>query len=186
RTKLEKKEPYRVVFVPDPVCWTEAPGSLRILSRQRNRWHRGLLDTLLIHRKMMFNKNYGIVGMAAVPYFFFIELLGPVFEFLGYISMIAMLALGILNVNMTILFFIVALFYGVMFSVGAVLLEEISFQRYPRARDLAMLLSFGVLENFGYRQITLWWRMKSFYDYFVKGVKTWGPMQRTGFSRGAT
>ncbi|MBI4429308.1 MAG: glycosyltransferase family 2 protein [Ignavibacteriales bacterium] len=186
RTKLEKKEPYRVVFVPDPVCWTEAPESLRILSRQRNRWHRGLLDTLLIHRKMLFNKNYGIVGMAAVPYFFFIELLGPVFEFLGYISMIAMLALGILNVNMTILFFIVALFYGVMFSVGAVLLEEISFQRYPRARDLAMLLSFGVLENFGYRQITLWWRMKAFYDYFVKGVKTWGPMQRTGFSRGAT
>ncbi len=182
RTKLERKEPYRVVFVPDPVCWTEAPESLRILSRQRNRWHRGLLDTLLIHKKMLFNKNYGIVGMAAVPYFFFIELLGPVFEFVGYISMIAMLALGVLNVNMTILFFIVALFYGVMFSVGAVLLEEVSFQRYPKARDLALLLSFGVLENFGYRQITLWWRMKAFYDYFVKGVRSWGAMQRKGFS----
>ncbi|MBI3005557.1 MAG: glycosyltransferase family 2 protein [Ignavibacteriales bacterium] len=185
RTKLEKKEPYRVVFVPDPVCWTEAPESVRILSRQRNRWHRGLLDTLLIHRKMLFNKNYGVIGLAAVPYFLFIELLGPVFEFVGYFSTIAMLALGILNINMTILFFIVALFYGVMFSVGAVLLEEISFQRYPKARDLAMLLSFGVLENFGYRQITLWWRMMAFYDYFVKGVRTWGTMQRKGFSRAA-
>ena len=184
RRKLEKKEPYRVVFVPDPVCWTEAPESLNILSRQRSRWHRGLLDTLLIHKKMILNKNYGIIGMAAVPYFLFIELLGPAFEFAGYISMIVMLALGILNVTMTILFFIVALFYGVMFSVGAVLLEEVSFQRYPKAKDLALLLSFGVLENFGYRQITMWWRVKAFYDYFVKGVRSWGAMQRKGFTPG--
>lgn len=62
RTKLEKKEPYRVVFVPDPVCWTEAPESMSILSRQRNRWHRGLLDTMLLHKKMLFNGNYGVVG----------------------------------------------------------------------------------------------------------------------------
>lgn len=184
RTKLEKKEPYRVVFVPDPVCWTEAPESMRSLSRQRNRWHRGLLDTMILHKKMLFNGNYGVVGLAAVPYFFFIELLGPVFEFLGYLSLLGLLALGILNLNMWILFFIVALFYGVMFSVGAVLLEEVSFRRYPKPRDLALLLSCGVLENFGYRQITLWWRIQAFYDYFVKGVKSWGVMQRKGFSTG--
>ncbi|HLF20160.1 MAG TPA: glycosyltransferase [Bacteroidota bacterium] len=186
RTKLERKEPYRIVFVPDPVCWTEAPESMKILSRQRNRWHRGLLDTLLIHKKMLLDRNYGVIGMAAMPYFLFIELLGPAFEFIGYISMVVMLALGILNVKMIILFFIVALFYGVMFSVGAVLLEEISFQRYPKARDLALLLSFGVLENFGYRQITMWWRVRAFYDYFVKGVRSWGTMQRTGFAGGKT
>ncbi len=184
RIHLEKKERYRVTFVPDPVCWTEAPETLRVLSRQRNRWHRGLLDTMLIHRKMFFNRRYGIVGMAAMPYFVLVELLGPVFELLGYVSMAIMLATGTLNEQLSLLFFIVALFYGVMFSVGAVLLEEISFQRYPKPGDLALLLSFGVLENFGYRQLTAWWRVKAFLDYF-RGKKAWGKMERKGFSRPA-
>jgi hypothetical protein len=81
---------------------------------------------------------------------------------------------------MLLLFFIVSLFYGVMFSVGAVILEEISFRRYPRPRDLALLLAFGVLENFGYRQMTMWWRVRAFLDYF-RGSTSWGQMQRSGF-----
>ncbi len=180
RKMREWKRPYRIAFVPDPVCWTEAPESTQILSRQRNRWHRGLLDTMLIHRKMLMNPSYGVVGLAAMPYFVVVELLGPVFEFVGYLTVILLLFLEALNIQMTLLFFIVALFYGVMYSVGAVLLEEISFQRYPRARDLALLLSFGVIENFGYRQLTTWWRVKAFWDY-VRGRKGWGAMQRKGF-----
>jgi len=186
RTKRERKEAYRIAFVPDPVCWTEAPESLKILARQRNRWHRGLLDTLLIHKRMLLNPRYGVIGTAAMPYFTFVELLGPAIEFFGYISLGVLFAAGILDVKLAVLFFIVALFYGVMFSVGAVLLEEISFQRYPRPRDLAMLLSFGVIENFGYRQMTIWWRVKAFWDYFVRGVRTWGTMQRRGFGSGSS
>ncbi len=180
RVKREKREPYKIVFVPDPVCWTEAPETLKVLASQRNRWHRGLLDVLLMHKVMLFNPNYGVLGMAAMPYFLFVELLGPVFEFVGYVAMIALFIMGTLNSAMTILFFIVALFYGVMFSVGAVLLEEISFRRYPNPKHLALLLSFGVLENFGYRQLTAWWRMKAFYDY-ARGKKGWGTMRRSGF-----
>lgn len=172
---------YRVVFVPDPVCWTEAPESLKILGRQRNRWHRGLLDTLLIHKKMLFNPTYGTLGWLAFPYFLFIELLGPVLELIGYLSVLAGFWLGILNVQMLILFFVVSVIYGVMFSVGAVVLEEISFRRYPRLSDLFKLLILAVIENFGYRQITVWWRVKSFWDYF-RGVKSWGTMTRVGFS----
>lgn len=184
RLKRERKEPYRIVFVPDPVCWTEAPESLGVLARQRNRWHRGLLDTLLIHRRMLFNPRYGLIGTASMPYFVFVELLGPAIEFFGYLALGGLFAAGVLDVKMAVLFFVVALFYGVMFSVGAVLLEEISFQRYPRPRDLALLLSFGVIENFGYRQMTIWWRVRAFWDYYVRGVKTWGAMQRTGFGAG--
>ena len=185
RIKREKREPYRIVFVPDPVCWTEAPESITVLARQRNRWHRGLLDTMLIHRKMLLNPRYGIVGLAAMPYFVFVELLGPAVEFFGYVVMFLLFILGALNLNMALLFFIVALFYGVMYSVGAVLLEEISFQRYPKPRDLAMLLSFGVIENFGYRHLTTWWRVKAFWDYF-RGMSSWGAMQRKGFATAKT
>jgi cellulose synthase/poly-beta-1,6-N-acetylglucosamine synthase-like glycosyltransferase len=180
--KLMKKrrEPYRVVFVPDPVCWTEAPETLKVLSRQRNRWHRGLLDTMLIHRDMLLNPRYGVVGMAAMPYFVFVELLGPVVEFFGYCAVVVLYMMGLLNITIALLFFIVALFFGVLYSVGAVLLEELSFRRYPHPRDLAVLLSMGVIENFGYRQITAWWRVKAFWDYF-RGSRQWGAMQRRGF-----
>jgi cellulose synthase/poly-beta-1,6-N-acetylglucosamine synthase-like glycosyltransferase len=185
RKMREWKRPYRIAFVPDPVCWTEAPETPKMLGRQRNRWHRGLLDTMLIHRKMFLNPKYGIVGLAAMPYFVLVELLGPVIEFVGYLTLFALIALNALNAEMTILFFIVAVFYGSMYSVGAVLLEEVSFQRYPKPFDLALLLSVGVIENFGYRQMTLWWRVKGFWDYF-RGKKSWGTMQRKGFVSGQT
>lgn len=171
----------RIEFVPDPVCWTEAPETLKVLGKQRNRWHRGLIDTLLIHKGMLLNPRYGVLGMLSVPYFFFIEMLGPVIEAFGYIALIAGFFLGVVNLEIFILFFIVSVIYGVMFSVGAVMLEEVSFQRYPRTRDLVKLLCMGLIENFGYRQITVWWRVKAFWDY-MRGVKTWGSMQRIGFS----
>ena len=181
RVMRERKEPYRIVFVPDPVCWTEAPESFKILGRQRNRWHRGLLETILRHRTMFLNPAYGVVGMAALPYYVVVELFGPIIEVVGYLALAVMYVFGVLNLKMAVLFFIVALFYGVMFSVGAVLLEEISFQRYPRPRDLAILLAMGVIENFGYRQLTIWWRIKGMWDYFVRGMRSWGVMQRKGF-----
>ncbi len=110
RTKRKKGERYRIFFVPDPVRWTEAPETLKVLSRQRNRWHRGVLGTMLIHRKMLFNPNYGVVGMAAMPYFVLVELLGPVIEFFGYVAMVLLFFLGELNTHIAIPFFIVALF----------------------------------------------------------------------------
>ncbi|MDD8018311.1 MAG: glycosyltransferase family 2 protein [Bacteroidota bacterium] len=180
----ENKIPYGVEFVPDPVCWTEAPETLKVLGRQRNRWHRGLIDTLLIHKRMLCNPRYGVLGTLAVPYFFFIEMLGPIIEAIGYIAVLAGFFLRIINVQIFILFFVVSVVYGVMFSVGAVLLEEISFHRYPRLQDLLKLMFLGVIENFGYRQLTVWWRVRSFWDYF-RGVKTWGAMHRVGFANQA-
>ena len=182
RLMLESKRPYRIVFVPDPVCWTEAPETLSILQKQRNRWHRGLLDTLLIHRSILFNPAYGMVGLFAAPYFLLYELLGPVIEGLGYIVVLAMLLLGTLNTDILVLFFIVSVVYGMMFSVGAVILEEISFHRYPRAMDLARLIGHAFIENFGYRQLTAFWRIKAIIDY-ARGAKHWGSMQRQGFAK---
>lgn len=179
---LENNIPYSVQFVPDPVCWTEAPETLKILGRQRNRWHRGLLDTLLIHKKMLFNKRYKVLGLVSVPYFVFIELLGPVIEAIGYFAVGFGFYLGVVNLEIFTLFFIVSVIYGVMFSVSAVILEEISFHRYPRTRDLLKLLVLAVVENFGYRQITVWWRIKAFWDY-ARGVQSWGAMTRVGFKK---
>lgn len=180
RYMYENDLPYKVVFVPDPVCWTEAPETLRMLGRQRNRWHRGLLDTLVLHREMIFNPRYGIIGMFSMPYYLLFELLGPVIEMLGYLFVVFSYFYGAVHLNVLLLFFVVAIIYGMLFSVGAVLLEEISFHRYPRARDLFRLIIYAILENFGYRQVTVLWRLKGIIDYY-RGVTGWGTMQRKGF-----
>ena len=55
---------YRIVFVPEPVCWTEVPETLSQLGSQRRRWSRGLAQLLRKHRRMIGNPRYGRIGLA--------------------------------------------------------------------------------------------------------------------------
>ncbi|MEO7272315.1 MAG: glycosyltransferase, partial [Vicinamibacterales bacterium] len=181
RSFQERGEKYRIVFRPDPVCWTEVPEQLGTLARQRNRWQRGTLQTLHRHRRMLFNPNYGVVGMLATPFFLIFEALAPLVEAGGYVASIIALTFGWLDWRFAQLLFLAAVVYGALISVAAVILEEVSFRRYPRVTDLLKLALYGVLENFGYRQLTLWWRLQGTYD-FLRGRAEWGTMVRRGFA----
>ncbi len=176
----QRGQRYRIVFQPDPVCWTEAPESLGLLGRQRNRWQRGMLQVLARHKGMMLNPRYGVVGMLAVPYYMLFEAFGPLVEFAGYVVVVLALVLGLLDWRLAQLFFLAAVVYGTLISLSAVLLEELSFRRYPRVIDLLMLTLYGCLENFGYRQLTSWWRIVGLFD-FLRRRQAWGAMTRTGF-----
>ncbi len=180
----ERKRRYRIVFVPDPVCWTEVPSTLRVMWRQRNRWHRGLFQTLWLHKRMLLNPRYGVVGLFAFPYFTVFELLGPFVETLGYVAVVLSWLLGILNPQYFLLFLAVAILYGIFLSVASVLLEEISFRRYPGWVDLSKLLLFSILENFGYRQMLAVFKVKAFWDV-LRRRRAWGRMERVGFQGNA-
>jgi cellulose synthase/poly-beta-1,6-N-acetylglucosamine synthase-like glycosyltransferase len=180
RTLKEAGREYKIDFVPDPVAWTEVPETLRVLRRQRDRWHRGLIDTLLRHRKMLLNPRYGTAGLIAMPYFFLFEFLGPVVEFLGYIAFAVGLLLGILNLEFAVVFFLAAVGLGTLLSIAAVFLEELRQRRYPRWSDLLKLTAYGILENFGYRQMNAVWRVVAIVSFLRKNTD-WGTMERKGF-----
>lgn len=177
----EKKLPYRISYVADPIAWTECPETVRVLGRQRDRWQRGLYETVTRHRSMLFNPRYGRIGLVAFPYFFFLEMLGPLIEFFGYLSFILAVVLGRASGPYIIVFFMAAFVFGVVLSVAAVALEELSFHRYPRLTDLFKLFGLAVLENFGYRQLTSYWRIRGFFSG-MRRVKGWGKMERKGFA----
>jgi cellulose synthase/poly-beta-1,6-N-acetylglucosamine synthase-like glycosyltransferase len=177
----ERRIPYKIHFVPDPVAWTECPESLSVLSRQRDRWQRGLFQSLTRHRVMLLNSTYGKAGVLAFPYFFFLEMLGPVVEALGYVAFAASVVTGRADWVFVVAFLAVAVVLGVALSVAAVALEELSFRRYPRFTDLLWLFGLGVLENFGYRQLSSWWRLKGTWSA-IRKVEGWGGMQRKGFT----
>ena len=176
----EQRRPYRVAFVPDPVAWTECPESLRVLGRQRDRWQRGLVESLWRHRRMLLNPRYGSVGMLAFPYFFFLEVFGPIIEGLGYLTFLAAVVLGRASMPYVLAFLAVAFAFGIALSFAAVGLEELSFRRYPRVRDLLRLLGVAITENVGYRQLSTYWRIRGMVSK-LGGAKAWGAMERKGF-----
>ena len=175
-----RKIPYEISFIPDPVAWTEVPESAQVLARQRERWHRGLIAAMWEYKSMLFNPRYGRVGLIAVPFYTFGEMLAPLVEVLGYGITAAGVAAGALNTSFALLFVLVAWGYGMLLSLWAVVLEEVSFRRYRRASDLARLVLFATLENFGYRQRTVWWRVRAFFTVWRQRA-VWGEMTRKGF-----
>jgi len=176
--------PYKITFIPDPVAWTEAPERLAQLSSQRNRWQRGLAQVIVRHRGMIGNPQYGLPGMVALPYFVAFELLGPVIELLGWVAFLWAAYLGVVSVAQAVAFLALAVFLGSAFSVVAVALEELSFRRYRRFRDLAVLLGLALVESFGYRQLSTYWRLRGLISA-VRKDRTWGEMERSGFAHTA-
>src|ERR687894_1639050 len=141
------------------------------------------MDPLHRHRRMLGRPRYGSVGLIAMPYFFLFEFLGPVIELLGYLAFALGLALGYLNLPFALAFFLAAVGLGALLSTAAVFLEELRLERYPRWRDLLKLTFYGVLENFGYRQINTFWRAKAIISFLRKSTD-WGSMERQGFDVG--
>lgn len=181
RYMLKHKKRYKILFITDPICWTEVPDNLRMLLRQRSRWHRGLLETILRHRCLLFNPRYGRIGLLAMPYFLFFELFGPALEVAGYLIFGLSLILGYATPLMLTLFFIVSILFGTLLSIGALFIEEFDFNRYERWRDIFKLGFYAILENFGYRQLLSLWRTFSIISWSFHR-RAWGRIDRKGFS----
>jgi cellulose synthase/poly-beta-1,6-N-acetylglucosamine synthase-like glycosyltransferase len=178
RYRRERRR-YRIIFQPDPICWTEVPSDMHTLRQQRNRWHRGLWETLWRYRGMLLNPRYGKVGMLGVPYFWLFEALSPVIEVSGYLILPVTFALGLLNLPFAGLFVLLAVLYGVLLSEMAVGIETMLLARYPRLRDRLSLFLAAFLEFFGYHQILAVERFMAMFQIRRKRG-TWGQMRRTG------
>jgi cellulose synthase/poly-beta-1,6-N-acetylglucosamine synthase-like glycosyltransferase len=177
-----KNKKTRITFIPDPVCWTEAPETYKTLESQRIRWQKGTIDAIRLHSNMFFNLKYGLLGSIVFPYYLLFEVLGPFLEIIGYIFFILSLMLNIVPLNFAITFFAAAFLYGVVLSTLAVCLEELSFKKYANPKHMIQLMIAALLENFGYRQLTAWWRFKGFLEYFI-GKRKWGKMEKKGFTK---
>jgi cellulose synthase/poly-beta-1,6-N-acetylglucosamine synthase-like glycosyltransferase len=166
---------YHVGFVPEPVCWTQVPSDLGSLLQQRNRWQRGLVDSLWHNRGMCFNPRYGIVGMLGFPYFLFFELLGPVIEFSGYACFIVLSLLGQVDAAIALLFFVVAVLWGMWLNVAAALIDSLVLHRYRRLTDTLRIAVYGSLEFLGFRQLLTVERLIGTFHVRHSG---WGRVRR--------
>jgi cellulose synthase/poly-beta-1,6-N-acetylglucosamine synthase-like glycosyltransferase len=167
----------RVEFVPDAICWTEAPGTMGGLRSQRVRWHAGLLDNLRMHWRMFGRPRFGAAGVFAMPYMVLFEAFEPLVEVLGFAIVIALLIENAVNWPYLVAFFLIALLTGELLSATALLIEEIGFTRY-QAADLARLTAWGLVEALWFRPVLAWWRLKATVFALMGRRPGWGTIPR--------
>jgi cellulose synthase/poly-beta-1,6-N-acetylglucosamine synthase-like glycosyltransferase len=181
RRYMEERElAYKVAYIPDPLCWTEAPASFKILGRQRNRWTRGTVETLRLHRKMFFNRKYGVLGLLSYPYWFFFEFLAPLIEFSGFVFFIIFSLLGYTNWPFSLLLLGLVLCLGFFYSLFSILMEVMTFNQYKKHSDFLRLLGTAFIEPFVFHPFIVWSAVKGNIDLLRK-KKSWGEMTRQGF-----
>ena len=183
-----------VVFVPEPVAWTEVPETAAILRKQRRRWHRGLAEIFLRHKSMMFRPRYGVIGNLTMPWFLLFELLAPAVEVLGLVWFAVLLVLlltegwypqfeGLVNPEIVVLLLAASVLFAVFVTLVALLAEELSFRRYRGLPDLMRAIWAAVEENFGYRQLNAFWRLGGLVQALRGTRHDWGEMTRRGFDQ---
>jgi len=180
-----EKVPYKVAFIPDPLCWTEVPANLNTLFRQRNRWTRGLIDTLIKHRGMFMNPRHGFIGMIGYPYWVFFEWLAPIIELTGLIYFVFLILAGWVNINMFLFLFFMVFVFALAFSSFAVFYETFVFNRYRGIKFLTKVSLIAIFEVLIYHPLNLVFSISGNIDYFFRGKKKkWGSMKRRGFAHG--
>ncbi|MBS3807460.1 MAG: glycosyltransferase [Bacteroidales bacterium] len=181
RYMYEKGVRHKVIYLPDPLLWTEVPDNRKILGRQRNRWMRGTMDTLFVHKKLFFNPKYGSLGMLGYPYWFFFEWLAPIVEIFGFLYFLTMAMLGAINWP---LFFTILLFiylFALAFSFFSILYDELTFHPYQSPRENMRLFLSAMAEPFLYHPLVVYWSIRGNISY-LRGNRAWGSMKRAGFT----
>ena len=182
RYMVENDFDYDVVYIPDPLCWTEVPSTVKVLARQRSRWTRGTMETLIKHRKLFFNRKYGKLGLLGYPYWLAFEYLAPIVEFLGICWFTYLVITSSLNWPFFLLLFGFVYFFAVSLSIWAVLFEEITFHKYEKRRDVMRLVGIAFLEPLFYHPIVMLMTIKGNIDKLFNRNK-WGKMERKGFGK---
>lgn len=179
RLMKDKGKPYRITFVPDPVCWTDAPANLRDLKSQRVRWQHGLGQALFMNKSLIINPRGGAVSWVAIPFYMVFELFGPIIEVAGYLFILICGFMGWLAWPEALIFLGLAIGLGVLLSTSAIMLEELSFHMYPKFSQLALLYLIAIVENFGFRQLTAIWRLQGLIRWIRGGKHKWEPLTRS-------
>ena len=171
RMMKETHTQYKIFYVPDPIAWTIVPEEWNVLANQRSRWHLAVLETLYYHKRVFLNPRYGVLGLFVYPFWLFAEALEPIIEVFGYFYILFCLYRNALH--MPFLVFYIALSFGLIFlyTVYCVLIEYLGFQKYPSMRAFFLMFTSCLVENLGYHQLNIYWRIKAFYHFIKKFPK---------------
>lgn len=173
---------YKVTYIPDSLCWTEVPSTLKVFGNQRTRWAKGLVQTLWFHRKAFFNPKYKVFGMLSFPYWVFFEWLAPLIEATGIIFYIYLILSGHLTWSFTIIMLASIYSFSVMITIISILWDEITGSHYTKKREIFKLCLAALVEPLIFHPIVLFFSIKGNWFFFTNKKLKWGDMKRKGFN----
>ncbi|MEC7838719.1 MAG: glycosyltransferase [Chlamydiota bacterium] len=160
--------PYHIHYLSEPVAWTKSPKTYKHLAHQRFLWQRGTLESMWFHRAMFFNPDYGGFGCFVLPLAFLGEVFEPVVELLAYFFIAIGYYFGFLSLHAILVIFLISWGCTLIFSLFALIVEECSFRKYRSFSSIIKLCTYAFVENIGYRQMTIYWRVKGFIGFFKR------------------
>lgn len=178
----DNKLPFLIQYIPESLCWTEVPGNKTILIRQRMRWARGLIQTLFLHKNLVFNPKYERTAFFIIPYFIAFEFLIPIMEVVGIIT--TLLFFIFFKINFLFFFYItllVYLFYLIL-TIVSIFLDDIIYKNYANTKEIVILILMAIIEPFFYHPVNTYASLKGYYHFIQQKEQNWGNMQRQGFN----
>ena len=172
---------YRVVQIPDTCCWTEGPGNLKILYRQRTRWGHGLIQTFGKYYRMLFKRRYRQLGLTTLPYVLIFEFLAPIIESVGFFTSIYLALTG--GVNWGTAGIIFAVMYVFCLQLSIVVIYYDYTQTKMKGFSYLRLIVAALLEPFVYHPLIVYFSLRGYLRFIMKKSVAWGEMTRQGFAQ---
>jgi len=169
--------PYLIRYAADAICWTQVPEHLRDLCRQRRRWHIGLFQTMMKHRRILANLKYGAVSFVSYFYFLIYELFSPYIEVFGLLATVLAVAVDLINVPFMVAFFAVYVVYTAILSLTAFFARIHTVDLTLALSDVFKAVGLCAVEVSCLRFVMAWVRITALIGYRRKKAH-WGTIQR--------
>lgn len=173
---------YKIVQIPNTCCWTEGPPNIQVLSRQRTRWGRGLLQIFIVHRRFLFNRRYGRLGLVILPYALLFEFVAPIIEVTGFFVLPFLLITQQINFSTFWLMLIFVFLIGFTMSLIAIS-YDISVKKQYKLKEYFRLIFFSSFEAVLYHPLIVIFSLRGYWQFLTQENFEWGAMTRQGFSK---
>lgn len=174
---------YKIEQIPNTCCWTEGPPNLKVLSRQRTRWGRGLLQIFVVHRRFLFNRKYGRLGLIIMPYNLIFEFMAPIVEAIGFILLILQLFTHQINFKTFWLMLTFVYLIGITISLITIAYDLTVKKEYRTYREYLRLILFSSFEAIFYHPFIVIFSIRGYWQFLTRRNFKWGAMTRQGFSQ---
>jgi cellulose synthase/poly-beta-1,6-N-acetylglucosamine synthase-like glycosyltransferase len=172
----------KIKYIPEVFCWSEVPNNFKNLKSQRDRWSRGLTETIWKNKDLFLNPKKGLLGLFTFPYYVFFEWLTPIIEIIGLIIFPILILTG--KFELSHLFYYTLIMYyviGVITNLVTIYAETIT-NKYYNKKSLMKLSLLSLVEPIFYH-----WINSMLYVYgnvrLLFGIKGWGKMDRSGIKK---
>lgn len=175
----DRKLGFRIRYIPEVFCWSEVPDDLKNLQSQRDRWSRGLTETMWKNKDLFMNPKYGVLGLFAYPYYLFFEWFTPFIEVFGFLFISFSIVYGSMDYHMLTYLFILYWTTGIFLNSLTIYAEKLTGGHYKNVKSLNKLMFIVFIEPLFYH-----WVNSAFYLFgnlrLLFGVRGWGKMDRKG------